>query len=277
MESKKKYRNSLVIFVDMLGTQSKRDINSLYSDYSIFHSALLEKDNKYINDGRSESILSGEKIRIHVHSFSDCAYVLYTYENESLNSESDKGLLIDNALCHFERIILKLLEEAIVFRGGVSYGEVFYEKDKNILFGPAVNEAFRLEDTDAKNPRILVSTDVADAYNRHYQQCVEKFDHPSTDMEKYMRDILRSEGIENLKESQGRIIIEDNFDGKYIFNYLNSVNTVDYIGIPEIETFTGDFKEDLYKFTLGKLNEKEIQENPKVREKYEWLINYILA
>lgn len=61
MESKKKYRNSLVIFVDMLGTQSKRDINSLYSDYSIFHSTLLEKDNKYINDGRSESIFKWGK------------------------------------------------------------------------------------------------------------------------------------------------------------------------------------------------------------------------
>ncbi|MBD5111494.1 MAG: hypothetical protein HDT42_03025 [Ruminococcaceae bacterium] len=159
------HQNSLVIFIDMLGTQSKTDINSIYSDYFTFHSTILSKDGKYITDGREEDI----KIRMHAHTFSDCAYMLYMYDDESLNSENDKGILIENALCHFEQIMLKLLQNAIVFRGGVSYGEVFYEKQNNILFGSAINQAFQLEDKQSKNPRILVSDDVANLYNKYFQ------------------------------------------------------------------------------------------------------------
>lgn len=275
MENNKKYRNSLVIFIDMLGTQSKMDINSIYSDYYIFHSTILSKDGKYITDGRDVGIISGEKICMHAHTFSDCAYMLYTYDNEALNSDNDKGILIENALCHFERIILKLLQDAIVFRGGVSYGEVFYEKQNNILFGPAINQAFQLEDKQAKNPRILVSPDVAILYNKYFQQCVEKFDHPSDEYEKSLQKILQLEGIGNPKESQGRIVSKDSFDEKYIVNYLNSIKTQSYIGLPEISTFSLDFKEAFLLFAQNKAYEAEQNSNLRIKEKYDWLIKYI--
>lgn len=55
---------------------------------------------------------------MYTHSFSDCAYILYIYENESLNIDNDKGMLIENSLCNFERIMLKLLNNAIVVRVG---------------------------------------------------------------------------------------------------------------------------------------------------------------
>lgn len=275
MENSKKYRNCFVIFIDMLGTQAKTDINSIYLDYSTFHSLILSKDGKYITDGRDGGITSGEKIRMYAHTFSDCAYMLYMYDNESLTSDNDKGMLVENALCHFERIILKLLQDAIVFRGGASYGEVFYEKEKNILFGPAINEAFQLEDKQAKNPRILVSTDVANLYNNYFQQCVEKFNNPSNDYEKSIQKILQCEGIENIKESQGRIVVKDNFDDKYIVNYLNSVKMVSYIELPEISTFSADFKETFLLFAQGKSNEARQNNNLRVKEKYDWLIKYI--
>ncbi len=44
------------------------------------------------------------------------------YDNESLNSDIDKGILIENSLCHFERIMLRFLNDAIIFRGSASYG-----------------------------------------------------------------------------------------------------------------------------------------------------------
>ncbi len=275
MESNKAYRNSLVIFIDMLGTQSKTDINSIYSDYYIFHSTILGKDGKCITDGRNGGFCSGEKIRIHVHTFSDCAYMLYMYDDESLDSDKDKGLLIANSLCHFERIVLKLLQDAIIFRGGVSYGEIFYEKQNNILFGPAINEAFQLEDKQAKNPRILVSSDVANIYNKHFQQCAEAFDNPSTDYGKSIQKIMQLEGMGNLEETQGRIVVRDSSDDKYIVNYLNSIKKVFYIGLPEISTFSLDFKEAFLSFAQEKSNEAEVEDNLRVKEKYDWLIKYI--
>lgn len=275
MKNTIKYKNYFVIFIDMLGTQSKEDINSIYGDYSIFHSMILDKDGKCITDGRDGGITSGKKIFMYTHSFSDCAYMLYTYDDESLNSDNDKGMLIENSLCHFERIILPLLQHAIVFRGGVSYGEAFYEKQNNILFGPAINQAFQLEDKLAKNPRILVSSDVAILYNNYFQQCVEKFNNPNDEYGKLMQKIMQLEGSENPKETQGRIIVKDNSDDKYIFNYLNSVKKVSYIGLPEISTFSVDFKESLLSFVQDKLYEAEQKNNLRVKEKYDWLINYI--
>ncbi len=218
MENNKQYKNCLVIFIDMLGTQTKSDINDIYADYCIFHTTILSKDGKYITDGRDGGISSGRRICMRSHTFSDCAYMLYHYEDEAIESEYDKGILIENSLCHFERIILKLLGDAVVFRGGVSYGEVFYEQQKNILFGPAVNHAYQLEDKCAKNPRILVSSEVANVYNEYFQNCVEKFENPTDDYSKKMREILQLEGIRNPKIEQGRIIVNDNYDNKYIFN-----------------------------------------------------------
>lgn len=275
MGNSKKYKNCFVIFIDMLGTQDKKDIDSIYSDYSTFHSMILSKDGKYITDGRNGGITSGEKIRMYAHTFSDCAYMLYMYDNESLNSDSDKGMLIENALCHFERIVLKLLQEAIVFRGGASYGEVFYEKEKNILFGPAINEAFQLEDKQAKSPRILVSANVANIYNDYFQQCVEKLDNPCNDYEKCIQKILQLEGIGNLKENQGRLVVKDNSDGKYFVNYLNSVKKVCYVELPEISTYSMTFKEAFLSFAQEKSIEAGLNNNLRVKEKYDWLIKYI--
>lgn len=269
------YRNCFVIFVDMLGTQSKTDINQIYSDYSIFHSTILSKDGKYITDGRNGGITSGEIIRMYTHSFSDCAYILYMYENESLNSDNDKGMLIENSLCHFERIMLKLLNNAIVVRGGATYGEVFYEKEKNILFGPAINEAFKLEDKQAKNPRILVSSDVANLYNNYFQQCIDICDNASDEYSINMKKILQLEGIGNLKEFQGRMIVKDNLDQKYIFNYLNSVKKVSYIDLPEIRTSSMDFKSEFLSIAQNRSIEAELNDKANIKEKYDWLIKYI--
>lgn len=269
MENIKEYKNYLVIFIDMLGTQAKEDINSIYLDYLIFHSTILGKDEKYITNGK------GEKICMYAHTFSDCAYMLYTYDNEYSNSDNDKGILIENALCNFEKITLELLDNGIVFRGGVSYGRAFYEKEKNILFGPAINQAFQLEEKQAKYPRILVSDEVANLYNNYYQQCVERFDNPSDDYGKRIQKVLQLEGTGNLKESEGKIVVKDNSDNRYIVNYLNSVKTVSYIELPEIHTFTLDFEKTLLSFAQIKSNEAEQKNNLRVKNKYDWLIKYI--
>lgn len=275
MNNDKTYTNCLVIFIDMLGTKAKKDIDSIYFDYSVFHSTILNKDTKFITDGRAGGIVSGEKIRIHTHTFSDCAYILYKYDNETLNTPEDLGLLIDNSLCHFERIILKLLNNGIIFRGGISYGKVFYEKENNILFGPAINEAFLLEDLHAKNPRILVSSSVANIYNAHFQRCVDNFNNPKNAQEKETAKFFKALGIENPKEMQGKMIIKDCTDSKYIFNYLNSIKKVAHIVTPEINTDTLDFKKALLAFAQNKSNEAIQNGDPNVQEKYDWLIEYI--
>lgn len=121
----------------------------------------------------------------------------------------------------------------------------------------------------------MVSTGVANLYNNYFQQCVEKFDNPTDDYGKSIQKFLQLEGIGNQKESQGRIVVKDNSDDKYIINYLNSVKTVSYIGLPEISTFSMDFKETFLSFAQWKSNEAGLNNNLRIKEKYDWLIRYI--
>ena len=64
-------------------------------------------------------------------------------------------------------------------------------------------------------------------------------------------------------------------DDKYIVNYLNSVKTVDYIGLPEISTFSTDFKKEFLSFAQEQSHEAELNGNLRVKEKYDWLVQYI--
>ena len=71
------------------------------------------------------------------------------------------------------------------------------------------------------------------------------------------------------------MIIKDESDYKYIINYLNSINTLSHIILPEIKTISLDFKNYFLHFAEEKRLEAESNSNIIVQEKYEWLINYI--
>ncbi|MCX4336891.1 MAG: DeoR family transcriptional regulator [Bacteroidales bacterium] len=72
------------------------------------------------------------------------------------------------------------------------------------------------------------------------------------------------------------VVTRQGYDGdKYIVNYLNSVKTVDYIGLPEISTFSTDFKKEFLSFAQEQSHEAELNGNLRVKEKYDWLVQYI--
>ena len=132
-----------------------------------------------------------------------------------------------------------------------------------------------MEDKEAKYPRIIVSDDVDKLYNNHFEKCVKEFDNSIGDISELFYKLCQEEGIGNIKESQGRMIIKDESDYKYIINYLNSIDTVSHIILPEIKTISLDFKNYFLHFAEEKRLEAESNSNISVQEKYEWLINYI--
>ncbi len=50
-----------------------------------------------------------------------------------------------------------LAKHGIWIRGGISFGDLSFEKEKNVIFGPALIDAYDLEAKVAKVPRVLVS------------------------------------------------------------------------------------------------------------------------
>ena len=53
------------------------------------------------------------------------------------------------------RFALELMQEELLIRGGVAKGELYHKK--GVMFGPAFIEAYRIEKTFAKYPRVVLS------------------------------------------------------------------------------------------------------------------------
>ena len=75
--NEKRFDKALVIFVDILGSQSRDDFNELFKINELFHSELLgnkSQDREYATYQR------------HIYTFSDCAYIIYDYRNKSTSN-----------------------------------------------------------------------------------------------------------------------------------------------------------------------------------------------
>lgn len=108
-----------------------------------------------------------------------------------------------------------LATEGIFIRGGVTYGDIFYEKHR--IFGPAMMRAYDLESQYADFPRVIVD-----------ERCRGDFDHGIDDCKRYgllKKDkdgflcinhfsILASKSKAMIKDGEKRILIRDTIKSK---------------------------------------------------------------
>lgn len=185
-----KYRKGLVYFIDVLGTKN-HNFDELYKIANIFHNELGNTQNRH----NPNSV--GDR---HVMGFSDCAYIIYSLKEDHLNDEEIRLKYIYTSLYNTAIMLNIFTNNGFLCRGGVCYNDLYYEKDRNVIFGPAVNEAYLLESKQAVVPRILLSDELAG-------------------------DILQFDN--NLKKQtplsvqNGNILMHDPTDNKYFINYLN--------------------------------------------------------
>lgn len=92
-------------------------------------------------------IISGKLYPIAVTQFSD-SFVLSC---PSSNHASCALLLKSVYLIH----LMYFYNLGMMVRGGITKGKVIHEEG-GALFGPAMNEAYRLESKEAKNPKVLI-------------------------------------------------------------------------------------------------------------------------
>ena len=245
------YSKALVIFIDILGSKSRSNFSELFEINELFHSELL--DNK--NQDRDYTIYQR-----HIFTFSDCAYIFYDYKDGVENCKRDLGTLFEVALVNCEPLLMKFLSKGLIFRGGVAYGNVYYEENRNMFFGEAVNKAYLIESKEAKYPRIVVENFVANSIIQHYKDICEHFEREN-----------RFKHLPNPKKDEGCIVRQDS-DGQYHLNYLNQIQQgSDYSLI--IGKSNQQFISDILL-----LCDKQIslfQEEESICSKYEWLKMYI--
>lgn len=244
-KSDKNFEKALVIFIDILGSKNCNSFDALIEKNYLFHRELLG------NKNQDRDYTAYQR---HIYTFSDCAYIIYDFK---MKSKQSLGELFDVALSNCEPIFMKFLSEGIIFRGGIAYGDTYYDESMNLFFGEAINMAYKYESEIAKFPRIVIDKVVAS----EIIQYTEYLNSQNNKRKKVRFDFRDHIGC----------FVKLDSDGCYFFNILNSLqHGRDY------SLFTGKsnkkFIDDIIELCDKNIDVHRHEDS--IRSKYEWLKKY---
>ncbi len=241
------YEESIVVFLDILGFKNKV-IESLTSSKAIKQIAeLLEYieafntangvnefiSNKNIIDlpklGLTESDIKQIANQIQILQFSDSLVITLPY------TDCDFIKKISLITYNLAYLICKLAMSNFFIRGGIAIGKIYHKR--NVLFGPALLEAYGLESKYAIYPRVILS-----------------------------------KGIENKLQKFGTIncvpCIKRDGDGWLYVDFIAFAKA-----IKNSSVFIDPIRDNV-KNNIAECDEK-IAEAEKIKAKYEWLLKKI--
>ena len=229
------YESRILAFVDILGFQNMiqqstfdyKEQQRILDAMNIIHSYKTLNDNGLNGGGLKEH-------GIQITTFSDSAIISYPIDFEG-------GLF--HVLLDLIHMQIDLSSLGIFIRGGISIGLAYH--DEYNAFGPAMNEAYRLESTKAESPRIILTSQTL-------------YD-----------GIKASESLQNpydisLLES---LIRKDKADGFYYLDYLRQYQELDY---PEFDYYL--WLNTIRDYLVQNLNSYHSDE--KIYPKYRWMLEY---
>ncbi|QXJ49273.1 hypothetical protein KIV12_05715 [Bacillus altitudinis] len=194
MEENKQYEHRYIVFIDILGFKNFVEESEENEDQlKNIHEALnyisrIKREN-------DEGTLSLKDMGKEVTVFSDSIVISMPVSNNS------EGWILLNEVIFLQ---INLMNLGICIRGGMTAGKLYHKE--NIVFGPAMNEAYNLESNCAIYPRVIVSS--------NYLETVYRYGNPLPEIEHdYYKDYL-----DLLKEDQ---------DGNFYVDFLNQELNVD--------------------------------------------------
>lgn len=236
------YSTRIVAFIDILGfakshiEKTKKD--KLYAKYllDILKKIKQEKSEaEWLIEGGRDNNREKE-----VTVFSDSIVISY-----SLDYGNIYWILSD--LIYFQK---KMISEGIVVRGGVSIGELYHQDD--IVFGPAMIDAYCLESKEAIYPRIIFTKET---FNKSIKESLEE----------------NSELGEESMYSLELIKKDEESDSIYYLDFLlKDDGGYDYQAKLKYEKDYSIFIENVRRVIENGSKEKE----PRTIEKYTWLKKY---
>jgi len=238
------YSKGIACYIDILGTKDKK-FDELLRVNRIFHNEL-----EYFQKPYSIEEYIWEN---NVTSFSDCAYIVYTIKDKiNFNKLNIKDVLDNIFYCLYDiaYIIANFAFNGFLCRGGICYGDIYFEKS-NILFGPAINNAYLLE-TVAKMPRVILDDEFVKKYLYVFENDLGK----------------------NEIEKMINIVLKDDIDSRYYLNYL-SITTYGNYEYSKSDKYSHNIFDELYEKI--KINfEKTIRDisNHDIIAKHNWNKKY---
>jgi len=143
------YENRVVCFIDIMG-------------FSELVSSTVDKSGNDNQDNLKRVLRALKRIEemvngIHldpdnskeITQFSDSIIISFLYKEESE---------VFHTLLSLRYLLIDLISEGILLRGGITSGKIIHTK--NIVFGPAVIDAYIMESKAANYPRIIVDDSI---------------------------------------------------------------------------------------------------------------------
>lgn len=244
----------IVIFLDILGSREMSSFEEKYKIHRIFHESVKQSQD-----------LQGTKEKEHVaytrklFSFSDCAYVFYKYKPDVKDSKKDLSKLFQVALLNTSVMMLRLLNEGYLVRGGVTYGSAYF--DELSFFGPAVEDAYLIESTKAVTPRILIDQRFGEKIFLHEKRIYGEVFGPSSPHYKFLP-----------KRSYIPTIVSPD-QSEYILNVLYILEMEGSIQLGDALITHCELKDNVTSNLLIKIEKHK--KDPHITRKLLWKKNYI--
>jgi len=214
-----KYEKRLVAFIDILGfkeivKQSEKDISKVELINSVLdYLKNLEVSEKWDlrlveieEDAQKRGIENFDiRNRTNVTAFSDNIVV-------SVRVDDNINEMTSTLITHLAYIGAVLLEKEILFRGGLTVGNLIHNNN-GIVFGQGLIDAYKLESCNAKFPRVILSDNLLNELNypietkrnRYpYHQYLDRFDDGCVGF----HQMIYYQVIENWTEMTADILIE---------------------------------------------------------------------
>ena len=234
------YNKGLVAYIDILGTKNS-NFDDLFKINEIFHKELSRIKN---NDMFCKK---------YVTSFSDCAFIVYSIDNKN---ESSFDFLFNDSLSDLSNSICAILANGFLCRGGVCFGDYYFEENKKYIFGSAINEAYKLE-SDESMPRIIINDSLGEEIYNNESRIIKN------DFQKLIR--------------------KDKVDSRYYLNYLYTFSSNDCLDFDdglyngkmsfgEEEYLFDDFYTKLINYSICTIDKEK---DYGVIAKHEWQLKYL--
>ena len=228
------YEYRILAFVDILGFKNmiQQSIGNFHEQQRILNAMNIIHGYKELNDTGLGG-LGLRKYGAQVTTFSDSAIISYPIS-------FDGGLF--SVLMDLIHLQIELSNLGIFIRGGISIGLAYH--DEFNAFGPAMNDAYMLEDEKAINPRVILTK----------QTLIDGIKASKTHQNPFDISLLYS-------------LIKQDKDGFYYLDYLRQFQELDF---PEYNYYEWLIK--IRNHLVNNLN--SYHSNDEVYNKYLWMLGY---
>lgn len=153
------YENRIVLFLDILGFKKIIE-ETVEKENDSSGKEIIEKTSfliETINEMTKVASLTPKETTKNVTQFSDSIVISFKADDEKE---------IPSLFHNLQRLIAQLIAREILCRGAISYGKL-YHKD-NLIFGPALVDAYETESQAALYPRVILDKSVLDIMKYNY-------------------------------------------------------------------------------------------------------------